>query len=321
MCNRLLYALSVGMAVAIGTAASAQNPPRQENPAQGNAAPAAAESGSVDAERSNIEAVTGLVAALFNAGQAEPLAGLFLPEGELVDDEGNSHRGREPIQELLSEYFAKYPGARLSAQTDSLRIVGPLAIEEGRRVITTQDSGTAELHHLTIWARTDQGWKIASMRERPADSAPSPREQLQPMAWLVGKWVNEGADAVVTISYRWSDDGNFLLGDYLVTTGGEVTMKSEQRIGWDPLAGKVRSWMFDSDGGFSDGDWTQIDDAWVIKSSAVLPDGTTGSATLTFTPIDESRYSIKGTDRILGSMRDDDFDVTVTRKAPLPAAE
>ena len=45
---------------------------------------------------------------------------------------------------------------------------------------------------------------------------PTPHELLQPLAWLVGDWVSEGGDSVVRISYRWSDDGNFLLGDYKV---------------------------------------------------------------------------------------------------------
>ena len=80
-------------------------------------------------------------------------------------------------------------------------------------------------------------------------------------------------------------------------------MKSTQRIGWDPLAGKVRSWMFDSDGGYADGLWTLVEDAWVIKSSAVMPDGQTGSATVTMLPKGTDRFVMKGTERIVGNAR------------------
>ena len=96
-------------------------------------------------------------------------------------------------------------------------------------------------------------------------------------------------------------------------------MKSQQRIGWDPLAGKVRSWMFDSDGGYAEGSWTLVDNAWVIKSTAVMPDGETGSATVTMTPKDKDRFVMKGTERIVGEERNDDFEVTVVRPAPTPS--
>jgi hypothetical protein len=97
-------------------------------------------------------------------------------------------------------------------------------------------------------------------------------------------------------------------------------MKSSQRIGFDPLTGKVRSWMFDSDGGFADANWTPVEDSWVIKSSAVLPDGLTGSATVTVTPIDKDHFTLKGTERIVGDERDDDFEFKVARQAPAAGA-
>jgi hypothetical protein len=122
----------------------------------------------------------------------------------------------------------------------------------------------------------------------------------------------------VKITYRWSEDHNFLLGDFHVTRGGSTVMQSAQRIGFDPLAGKVRSWMFDSDGGFGEGHWTQVEDMWVIKSTAVLPDGTTGSATVSLVPISKDRYTLKGTDRIAGDERAEDFEYVVSRKPPTP---
>src|SRR5262249_21200887 len=149
------------------------------------------------------------------------------------------------------------------------------------------------------------------------DADLTPHDRLEQLGWLVGDWVNEGNDAVVRISYRWSDDRNFLLGDFHVTRAGSTVMQSTQRVGWDPVAGKVRSWVFDSDGGFGEGNWTYVDGSWVIKSSAVLPDGQTGSATITVSPQGKDRYLLKGTDRIAGDERDDDFEFIVTRKPPM----
>ncbi|MFM7842947.1 MAG: DUF4440 domain-containing protein, partial [Planctomycetota bacterium] len=143
----------------------------------------------------------------------------------------------------------------------------------------------------------------------------------QGLAWLVGDWLNEGSDNVVKISYRWSEDKNFLLGDYHVTQQGKVVMKSSQRIGFDPVAGKIRSWLFDSDGGFGESSWTQVGEEWVLKSTATLPDGQQGSATITISAKDKNRFTMKGTDRLVGVERAPDFDVTVVRQVPKATAK
>jgi len=278
--------------------------------------PAAAQN---DAETAPIRAADEQLVKAFNAGKVDELAAMFLPQAELIDDDGNEYRGQAAIKELLTKYFAKFPGAKLSLSVDSIRVMGPVAIEDGTRIMATKDdTGRAVVRYTAVLAKSGNNWQIASLRESPDDSDLTAHDLLQPLAWLVGEWVNEGNDAAVKITYRWSEDKNFMLGDFHVTRGGSVVMQSTQRIGWDPLAGKVRSWMFDSDGGFGEGQWTLVDDSWVIKSTAVLPDGQTGSATVTVTPQGKDRYTLKGTDRIAGDQRDDDFQYVVTRKPPMP---
>ena len=125
-----------------------------------------------------------------------------------------------------------------------------------------------------------------SVREVPDDPEPTPHDRLEPLAWLVGDWVDEDAEAAITIACRWDESGNFLLADFAAKVSGETMIESKQRLGWDPLAESVRSWVFDSDGGYGEGRWTDVDGKWIIKSTAVLPDGTTGSATIYFEPID-----------------------------------
>src|SRR5262249_36051651 len=97
--------------------------------------------------------------------------------------------------------------------------------------------------------------------------------------------------------------------------------KSTQRIGWDPAAGKIRSWLFDADGGFAEGIWTLVDDGVVIKSASVNPDGSTASATMTIAKKGDDRYSSKGTERIVGAARvggaaEADFEFTAPRRRP-----
>jgi len=282
--------------------------------AQADTAAAAAQDDSVAAElRSGAEK---LIAA-FNGAKAKETSAFFLPKGEWIDEEGTVYQGQEQIEGVLKEYFEKFPEARMALDVESVRLVGPVAIEEGTRTMHGgKAGGEAVIRYIAVYAKTENGWRIASVRDFADDPAPTPHDYLQPLGWLVGDWVNEGSGLVVKISYKWSEDTNFLLGDFHVTNGEEVVMKSTQRIGWDPLAGKVKSWMFDADGGYAVADWTQLEEGWVLKSAAVMPDGSTGSATISITASDQSRFTMKGTERIIGNVRDDDFDITVVRKAP-----
>ena len=252
----------------------------------------------------------------FNEAKPAEIVAFFSPKGEFIDESGTVYQGRKEMQALLTTYFTKFPGVKLTANIETLRAAGPLVIEEGVRTMETADKGAAKLRYIAIWSKSGTGWQIASLRDFSETPVITANETLQGLAWLVGDWVNEGSDNVVKISYRWSEDKNFLLGDYHVTQQGKVVMKSSQRIGFDPVAGKVRSWLFDSDGGFGESSWTQVGEDWVLKSTATLPDGQQGSATITISAKDKNRFSMKGTDRLVGIERAPDFDVTVVRQVP-----
>jgi uncharacterized protein (TIGR02246 family) len=313
-------------------------------------------------EAAAFEALAAGFQQLFNEGRAAELAAHFLPDGELIDDEGNLYRGREELQDLFERFFATFPAAKLTLQVDSLRMIGPrLAIEEGTRVVTvgqaavnasgaaagsaTTASATvtapaaaaapadsngavaaytkpveARLRYVCVWSKSDDKWQVASVREFADDPPPTPHELLQPLAWLVGDWISEGGDSIVRISYRWSDDGNFLLGDYKVTADGQTSMDSVQRVGWDPLRQQVRSWLFDSDGGYGDGEWTAFEDGYLIRSSAVMPDGSIGSANIEARKISDAQFVLRGTNRIVAGEPVEDFEITVSKQPPQPQA-
>ncbi len=253
----------------------------------------------------------------FNAGKVDDVAGMFLPAGELIDEAGVVYRGQAEIKGLLGAFFKQFPGAKLAVDVESIRPVGPVAIDEGTRTMTTADGMLkSRFRYIAVWANTEDGWRLASFRDFVDDPVPTPHDHLQPLAWLEGEWINEGADGKVSISYRWSEDKNYLLGEFQLKSAAGATRKSTQRVGWDPSTGRIRSWLFDSDGGFAEGFWTVIDDGIVIKSSSVNPDGTTATATLNITPTDKDHFSIEGTDRIVGGNLDDDFEITVVRRPP-----
>jgi uncharacterized protein (TIGR02246 family) len=304
-----------------------------ESAAQGqSAAPAATPpAAAVAAQPAAPAALSALEAAIvreseatvksFNTADATAMAGHFLEKGELVDENGNVYEGRAQIAELFKNFFTKFPKAVIEMQVTSVRPVGDgLAVEEGERRITAENgAATAQLHYMALRSKQGDRWQIASYREFIDDPKPTAQEMLMPASWLVGDWIDESPEGRSEISFKWSEDGNFLLGQYTLSEGGQVTSKSVQRIGWDPVEQMLRSWTFDSDGGFSTGEWAQVDDGWVVKSEATMPDGTTGSATMTITIKDEDHFLVRSTDRIIAGVEEPDFEMQVARKPPQPA--
>ena len=283
-------------------------------------ATAASTSGVVNDEHA-VRKVTQNFVKAFNAGSPDQVASLFFSGAELTDDAGNVHKGSAAIKDLFARFIKKFPGATSTMTASSVWMVGPaLAIEEGQRLVSTKDDRASSATRYTLVMIKQQGeWKIASGREVEDDDSLTPHDQLKPLAWLVGEWVDEGSDAVVQMSCKWSEDKNYLLVNFDSKIQGKSAMKSSQRIGWDPLTQKVKSWVFDSDGGHGEGLWSQVENRWVIKSTAVLPDGLTGSVTITLEPRDKDSYIMKGFDRIRGKTAEPDFEVKIVRKPPAPA--
>jgi uncharacterized protein (TIGR02246 family) len=275
---------------------------------------------SSEADIKAIQELSQQLVEAYNQSNAEGLAGLFLPDAELIDDAGNAYRGRDDILDVFTRFIGLFPDAKMELKIDSVRLTaGDLAIEKGTRTVTTGQSEKATNRYTMVYVKRDGKWQIAVAQEVPDDPTPTPHDRLEPLAWLVGEWVDEDAEAAISITCSWDPSGNFLLVDFVARNSGEIVMQSRQRLGWDPLAKTIRSWVFDSDGGFGEGRWTLIDGNWIVKSSAVLPDGTTGSATLYFEPAGADRFTMKGFDRVLGNSMEPDFEAVIVRKPPQPA--
>lgn len=97
-------------------------------------------------------------------------------------------------------------------------------------------------------------------------------------------------------------------------------MSGSQRLGWDPLAKQIRSWVFDSEGGFAEGLWTRDGDQWIIKMRGVTKEGRVASGTNIITKLSDHRLTWQSRDRVVGGERIADTDeVLVVRRPPKPA--
>lgn len=111
---------------------------------------------------------------------------------------------------------------------------------------------------------------------------------LEDLDWMVGDWVLVPDDEVKTkqagamrMSVRWDEGRAFLVREATLTPpeeSGEPVVTLQQRIGWDPLVDRIRSWSFSTDGSRGEATWLWDGDSWVVRGTAVLPDGTQASS-------------------------------------------
>ena len=80
---------------------------------------------------------------------------------------------------------------------------------------------------------------------------------LQELDWQLGDWTDQSEGVRVDMKVRWSPSETFLLRQFTIVRDGEEERTGTQIIGWDPRAQHIRSWMFDADGGFGDGVWSE----------------------------------------------------------------
>ena len=307
----------VAMAVAIGPqkAASGDSPANPET-ATAASTPASAHLQDEKAIRLAAEAF----AKAYNAGDAKAIASLFATSGEIVNEEGQSTQGREGIEQVFAGIFKEHPKTQMDLAVGSIRFIGPdMAVEDGTATVTDAPDEPAQRSPYTVVHTGRNGkWLMASAKDLP-DDAPTPEEQLKQLQWLIGDWVDESPEALVVTSYRWTDNQCYILSEFKVQIGGRPVMTGTQRIGWDPLAKNIRSWVFDSEGGFGEGTWTRDGNRWIVKRTGVTRDGKIASATNTITRLHKHRMTWQSRDRIVGGEQTPDIEaITITRKPPLP---
>ena len=150
-----------------------------------------------------------------------------------------------------------------------------------------------------VYVKQRGRWLYASVREEHPKGI-TPHERLKELEWMIGEWVDESSDSTVHATCRWSEDKNYLLRDFTIHIHGKQVMTVSQRIGWDPLNKQIKSWVFDSEGGFGGAVWAKNGEQWMIKSSGVTPDGKTATATNVLTRISPNQARWTSHERTVG---------------------
>lgn len=254
---------------------------------------------------------------LYNAHQPDALAALFAKDARMVFRDGTEINGQAEIAASFQAAFAADPKCAISVVVDSIRfLTSDVAVEEGHTSdFPDGETLAARSRYTVLHLKKDGVWVMQSVRVEEEESLSSFRD-LQPLAWLVGEWIDEGRTENVESTIHWDENKSFLIEEFKVVREGNVVLKGTQRIGWDPQAKQIRSWIFDSAGGFAEATWAGVEDAWVVKVKGVQADGTSSSATRILQRAAKHRLVWTSQNRIVGNETLPDFSVTLVHKAP-----
>ena len=262
------------------------------------------------------KAVENYVAA-FNQGDAAALAALWSPTAVYTNPRsGEQVIGREAIQAQFAGIFAEAKGAKLEAKTDSIQFISPsVAVEQGTAKVVIPEQTPEETEYTAVYIKRDDQWLLDRVTEEDVVITPSHYEQLKDLAWMTGSWVDQDEEATVVTECNWTKNNNFLTRAFTVQIRDRIDMAGLQIIGWDPTTKQIRSWVFDSDGGFGQGTWKKKGNRWYTQQSGVLQDGRKSSSVNIITYVNDNTCTLQSVNRTVdGELLPNIEEVTITKQ-------
>ncbi|HEY2251214.1 MAG TPA: SgcJ/EcaC family oxidoreductase [Planctomycetaceae bacterium] len=305
-------------------AAEARPKPRAAKELKSNATAKAETAESAQVVEAAVKESANRFVANYNKHDFKAAAADFMPSAEFVTENGTVIRGREAIARHFAAVFTDLPQAHLEIQVESVQLVtSAVALEEGRVDFNASPQSPVETsRYVALHVFQDGRWWLARTRDFSADAAArSNHDRLGELDWLIGEWMEEGEDSLIATSCQWSDNRNYLLQEFTIRVGGEPAVTGSTRIGWDPLTRQIKSWTFDSDGGYSEALWTRGTDQWVLKSRGVTHRGRSYSGTSILRRIDQRTLSWESRDRVEGGVLVADQGPFVVKRKPPSAAD
>jgi uncharacterized protein (TIGR02246 family) len=228
-------------------------------------------------------------------GDARAVAAFWTENGEYIEEDGTTIRGRDAIEAAYAKAFANKKNPKVEITVESIRFPSKdTAIEEGyARSYRGNPGHPTTSRYSVLHVREDGRWLMAVLREWPDEGL-----SLRELEWLIGTWEAKIGDTQVRTTYEWDAKKNSIRC-HITIKGKDRNLSALQILLKDPRNGQLRSWLFDDDGGFGDATWTHDGKRWVIAATGVQADGGELTATNILTPVDKDTFTWQSTERTL----------------------
>lgn len=237
--------------------------------------------------------------AAYNKGDAKTLANFYTEDVDYIDQDGVEVKGRDAIQKLLADNFQANPGVKLNVTIDEVKQLSPnIRINRGIATVTPKGGAVVTTRYVAIDVKKGDQWQTSQLAETEVLPS-SAYSQLRALEWLVGTWEDKAGDQTVETKIDWVGDKNFLTRTFKVKGADQNETDGWEVIGWDPERQQIRSWIFDTNGGFGEATWVNDGEHWLIQASNVLPDGSHSTAEHVITRVGDNKFTWESQNRTL----------------------
>ncbi|MGW8256580.1 MAG: YybH family protein [Thermoguttaceae bacterium] len=248
----------------------------------------------------------------FDAADPKAIGQLWKSDGEFVDPLGNRILGREAVVKLFADFFSRHSGAKLSIKVLTLKVAEPgrVVVAHVLSKVTPPPFGQIGSHTATIvLVRKNDKWLIEGVKQTA--HLPASYEHLKDLQWLIGSWTtnvtsdgagNEKKSLTINADFKWTKNKSFITHSF---TGhfGKLNLHGMEVIGWDPKAKTIRSWLFQSNGGFAENTWKSEGKKVAIEHKGVQPDGGLITNQTTISAPDKNTLIYESKNREIGSKK------------------
>jgi uncharacterized protein (TIGR02246 family) len=238
----------------------------------------------------------------FNAHDAKALAEFWSPDAVYLNRiTGEEVVGRAAIGAQFAVFFKERPDVKVDASAESIQFISPnVAVEHGTVKVLLPKAEPNVTEYSAVYVKRDGRWLLDRVTDQAAEVVPSHYENLKVLEWMIGRWVDKDDNVTIATECGWTKNRNFITRSFTVAVQDRIDMSGMQFIGWDAAAKAIRSWTFDSDGGFAEATWTRKGDRWFISNKGVLADGRKASMVNVIKPLDNNSFTWQTIERVVG---------------------
>lgn len=253
---------------------------------------------------------------VFAKHDPEALSKLWAQDGVYLDPTtGQYVKGHDALMEEYKLWFQTNHADKVEFTPKEITFNGPdEAAVQGILRITFTDKPPKENAFASLMVKENGKWVIKEARQIILKTEVSNADKLKPLSFLIGDWEDKDSDVDITFNTNWDKYENMLISRFNMKIFGQDVMEGRQIIAWDPIEKKIRSWFFDSDGGFGHGFWYENDGNWFVKAVYTLSDGRKATAVNVYKKINDNEYSWAAIGRDVNGVILPDIDPIVVQR-------